>query len=163
ASLEQILYAVKLSAVGTYFDDYIDNNCGDENMLTKLERVKAIFKGENIEPENLAEKLSKEIYMEALTLFDEEQQICLRRKTGDFIRSYMWQKKLKRQKRTPEIGEYIALRGYTVTNDLWFEGYEYVGHINLPLIAKCDQSVTNMAILTNQISWQRFCFTRKRC
>ncbi|RWS22496.1 Terpene synthase: metal-binding protein-like protein [Leptotrombidium deliense] len=153
ASLPQILFAAKMSAVGVYADDYYDGKCGVENMTERVEKIKALERGEKVEAENLFEKLGIELYSEALTMFDEKQKAWLKRKCYDYVRSYQWQNRLKRRKRIPEIGEYMALRGITVTNDIAIDLSEFIGGINLPLIAKCDQSVMNMYFLANQISW----------
>ncbi|RWS17757.1 hypothetical protein B4U80_12576, partial [Leptotrombidium deliense] len=97
--------------------------------------------------------MAKDIYSEALTTLDENQKRWLKRKCYDYVKSLQWQNKLKRRKRIPEIGEYMSLRAIVVANDIAIDFHEFMAGINLPLIAKCDQSVMNMYFLAIQITW----------
>ncbi|RWS20418.1 hypothetical protein B4U80_12085, partial [Leptotrombidium deliense] len=151
ASLQQILFAAKVTALGVYADDFFDDRCGIESIMETVEKFKAFERGEKIEPENLFEVLVKDIYSESLAILDENQRTSLRRKCYYYVKSVQWQNKLKRRKRIPEIGEYMSLRAFSVTNDVSLELYEFIAGINLPLHVKCDQSIMNMNFLANQI------------
>ncbi|RWS04647.1 hypothetical protein B4U80_15071, partial [Leptotrombidium deliense] len=97
--------------------------------------------------------MAKDIYSEALATLDENQKRWLKRKCYDYVKSIQWQNKLKRRKRIQEIGEYMSLRAIVVANDIAIDFHEFMAGINLPLIAKYDQSVMNMYFLAIQITW----------
>ncbi|RWS22728.1 hypothetical protein B4U80_13504 [Leptotrombidium deliense] len=154
SSFEQLLFIAKLGSISIYIDDFFDGMKGDnsEQFFSRIERVKAIAKGEKIEPKDALETAALDVQEDALRYY-KNQMPLLRRNMDYFFRSNQWEMKVNRRRRIPSSGEYCAIRHVTIFVNLIIDMYEPLAGIELPMEMRAQTPIRELYDATIKIHW----------
>ncbi|RWS20749.1 hypothetical protein B4U80_12015 [Leptotrombidium deliense] len=154
SSFDEILFIAKLASVSICIDDMFDGMSGDksEQFFSRIERVKAIAKGEKIEPKDALERAGLDLQEDAMRYY-KNQLPLIRRGMDHLFRGMQWEMKVNRRHRIPSLTEYVTLRPVTVFFDIIMDMYEPLAGIELPMELRCQTPIRELYLATIKINW----------
>ncbi|RWS18498.1 hypothetical protein B4U80_12489, partial [Leptotrombidium deliense] len=123
-----------------------------EQFFSRIERVKAIVKGEKIEPKDALEKAALDLQEDALRYY--KNLLPLIRRNMDYLfRGTQWEMKVNRRRRIPTLAEYVTLRPVTIFFNIIIDVHEPLAGIELPMELRCQTPMRELYEATIKINW----------